>query len=716
MMPQPSPRPGEEPLRVAFIPIAGPRNPYQRLQMEGMRRAGADTRHGARGRLFAATRTQLRFRPHFIHYDWNYPYFLRRPAWISRIAAILYRLDVAIARRLGARIVWTLHNIRTHEPIHLGLQQRVQRWFARQCEWIRVFDEATIPRAVVYLDADPARFRIVPLGSFIGEYPDRVSREDARRRLDVPDDAFAMVNLGEMRPYKGLPALIELVRRSPDPTLRAIIAGRPSVPSVPATLRTLASGDPRIILRPEFVPDAEVGTYMRAADVIVLPFESIDNSGSAILAMSFGLPVVAPRLGALPRLLSDQDELLYEPGELQRAVEAARAAGPQRLRAMGRRNLERMAGHRWEAFAALFERERPRIPPAQDIPASPPTRISPRRMAMRTAVRVMGLIGITTAAAKRRGRTGHVVSYHNVLPTEWLTPEFPHVVDFGIETFERQLDLLERHYRILPADAASDPRGGIVLTFDDGMLNNHDVVAPILAARGHTAVFAIVAGAATGALPHLWRDRLFLMLRGRLGMPTLLADDGFAAPVIPSRRNLSSLVARMHHWVQRQRVADVEPIMEEIFARNGVAMTASTFRPLRFQPMNAAQVRALRDAGHVIASHTWSHPVLTAIDDEARRRELARSREALEALLGEKVRWLVYPYGTPAAVDASVARTARDAGYERAWMNVDTGSADPLLLPRFSMPPSTSWAEVGATLSGLRSKWRHRGRTMPAAS
>ena len=698
--------------RIAFLPIAGPRNPYQRLQMEGLRRMGATVVHGARGSIFAATRTQLRHRPDVIHFDWNYTYFLRRWRVLTHLWSVLYRLDIRLARLLGARFIWTLHNLETHEPIHRDLQQRVQRWFARQCDAIRVFDPDMVGRAVIYLDTDPIRFRVVPHGSYIGVYAD-VDRTEARRRLGIPDDAFTMVSFGEMRPYKGLPALIHLVRGTNDTDLRVVIAGRPSVPQVAQSLRTLAEGDPRIILRADFIPAEDVSTYFRAADVVVLPFESIDNSGSAILAMSFGLPVVAPRLGGLPRLLSEQPELLYESGGLEKAVASARTLGADRLKALGARNRERIATQRWEDLAPIFnDRDRRETSPEGTTTSSK----SPRRVVMGSAVRAMHWSGVTGLIASRRGRTGGVISYHNVVPTEWLVPGFPHLVDHGIAAFEAQLDILQDRYRILPADSAPDPRGGVVLSFDDGMLNNVEIIAPILAKRGLTAIFAVVAGAAVEEMPHLWRDHLYLMLRARRGVPTVLPDDGFLQAETPTATNTASLVDRIHRWVQHERIADVRPIIEETFARNRVPFERIDWRPLRFRPMNARQVKALRAAGHVIASHTWSHPVLTRIDEPAVRSELGRSREALAGMLGEPVRWLVYPYGTPVAVSADVARVARASGYELAWMNVDTGSDDPMLRPRFSMPKSASAAEMSATISGLRSAWRHRGAAMPAAS
>jgi peptidoglycan/xylan/chitin deacetylase (PgdA/CDA1 family) len=101
------------------------------------------------------------------------------------------------------------------------------------------------------------------------------------------------------------------------------------------------------------------------------------------------------------------------------------------------------------------------------------------------------------------------------------------------------------------------------------------------------------------------------------------------------------------------------------------------------------ELRALRDAGWTVGSHSRTHPRMSwrlyAEDEAAYRRRLdheaAGSREILERKLGITVRDFAFPYGetTPAAHDA-VAR----AGYERAYTVAETveWSGDVLAIPR----------------------------------
>ncbi|MEB3209749.1 MAG: glycosyltransferase, partial [Leptolyngbyaceae bacterium] len=55
--------------------------------------------------------------------------------------------------------------------------------------------------------------------------------------------------------------------------------------------------------------------YFSAADIVVLPFRSVSTSGSLLLAMSYGKPVIAPKIGGIASTLAEADDLLYDPDD-----------------------------------------------------------------------------------------------------------------------------------------------------------------------------------------------------------------------------------------------------------------------------------------------------------------------------------------------------------------------------------------------------------------
>jgi glycosyltransferase involved in cell wall biosynthesis len=144
---------------------------------------------------------------------------------------------------------------------------------------------------------------IVHMGHFRGSYPDRVSREEARAKFGLSDGAAVMTFIGLLRPYKNVPHLVRTVRALPqERNAVLLVGGRPLDPTLAPEVEKAAGGDPRVRLALRRVPDEEVQHYLRAADLVVLPFTDITNSVSALLALSFDRPVLVPRLGAMGEL------------------------------------------------------------------------------------------------------------------------------------------------------------------------------------------------------------------------------------------------------------------------------------------------------------------------------------------------------------------------------------------------------------------------------
>ena len=138
--------------------------------------------------------------------------------------------------------------------------------------------------------------RIVPKTS--------LSRPEAKERLGLTGEEKAILFFGNIVPYKGLEYLLDAVRELvlEDEAYRLIIAGRSQVHDAYWKERIkprIADGLNQLILRTSFVSDEDVELYFKAADVLVLPYLAIFQSGVLFLAYAFGLPVIACDVGAL---------------------------------------------------------------------------------------------------------------------------------------------------------------------------------------------------------------------------------------------------------------------------------------------------------------------------------------------------------------------------------------------------------------------------------
>jgi glycosyltransferase involved in cell wall biosynthesis len=158
-----------------------------------------------------------------------------------------------------------------------------------------------------------------------------MSREKARELLGLDQRRKTMLFFGNIAPYKGLEhlvrALVEVSKK--DPNICVLVAGRTKgAPEYwESVQREIRSNDleDKIILRTEYIPDEEVERYFKAADVLVLPYVSIFQSGVLSLGYSFGLPVIAADVGSLKEeIVEGKTGFVFsheKPSDLTRQIE-----------------------------------------------------------------------------------------------------------------------------------------------------------------------------------------------------------------------------------------------------------------------------------------------------------------------------------------------------------------------------------------------------------
>ena len=261
--------------------------------------------------------------------------FLHRPSNLRALATGL-RLGLKLAsyRLLRVPIVWTVHNLKPHEQ----RRPRLTRWFYRQfprcCAGLIFLSEATREAA---LAAHPALrsipCRVIAHGHYREVYPAPPSRGVARARLAIPQHENVLLYFGMIRPYKNVPALIRCFIEAALPNTRLIVAGR-VLDNEPLRQQVIqaAAGSAQVTLKLEYLPDDDLAALLAAANLVVLPYREIANSGSAILALSLNRPVLAPARGSLLQLRAqvEDDWLRLYPDELtpQALTEAVAAAPP----------------------------------------------------------------------------------------------------------------------------------------------------------------------------------------------------------------------------------------------------------------------------------------------------------------------------------------------------------------------------------------------------
>jgi glycosyltransferase involved in cell wall biosynthesis len=261
----------------------------------------------------------------------------------------------------GPPRVLTAHDVIPREP-RPG-QIAATRRLLHRMDAVVVHSEHGAGRLRDELGLPAERIRVIPHGAF-----DHYARIEGR---PLPDE-FARVEgpvilcFGLLRPYKGIDVLLEAFREVEGAELW--IVGMPRMPIEP--LRELAARVPGTVrFVPRFVGDDELPAYFRRADVVVLPYREIDQSGVLYTALAFGKPLVLSRVGGFTEvgerhgaarlvppgdataLAGALDDLVRDPAERERLrAAAARAAATEY-------SWDAVAGRTMDLYRELLSRD-----------------------------------------------------------------------------------------------------------------------------------------------------------------------------------------------------------------------------------------------------------------------------------------------------------------------------------------------------------------------
>jgi glycosyltransferase involved in cell wall biosynthesis len=237
-----------------------------------------------------------------LHWVWAFLFpwadrfpLLRRASWGW------FRLCLRVIRLLGLRLAWTAHNVLPHSPVFPD-DIAARRLLVSHCDVVFGHSSWT-SSGLTEIGAVPRRWVMIRHAPFESASPScahvsptsRPSRTSGTREL---------LFFGKVFEYKGVEDLLEALARLPE-SLRVhlTVAGQCGDAGLRSRIEASArkAGD-RVSLRLQHIPDSDIGQLMRQADVVALPFRRITTSGSALLALNYGKPLVIPALPALADL------------------------------------------------------------------------------------------------------------------------------------------------------------------------------------------------------------------------------------------------------------------------------------------------------------------------------------------------------------------------------------------------------------------------------
>jgi glycosyltransferase involved in cell wall biosynthesis len=235
-------------------------------------------------------------KPRVFHILWDNKFLL-----FDRTALMLYY------KLLGKKIAFTAMNVNagrrdsndsTLNRLSLKIQYRL-------ADHIFVHTEKMKSELLQVFGVRKEAVTVIPMGINNSVPNTELTPAEAKRRLGVGSSEKTILFFGGIRPYKGLEYLVAAFQliAPKHPDYRLIIVGDPmKSEQYWRDIQETIERDPsrgQIIQRIEFVADSETEVYFKAADVSVLPYTQIFQSGVLVLSYGFGLPVIASDVGSL---------------------------------------------------------------------------------------------------------------------------------------------------------------------------------------------------------------------------------------------------------------------------------------------------------------------------------------------------------------------------------------------------------------------------------
>ncbi len=325
--------------RFAYGEVPAPQG-YERIERfyRGSHGARTEADGGPRGRAGLALKL-LEHGPDM----WRYRHAARRADIVHFQWLTVQPLDVHLLPR-GRPLVLTAHDVLPREP-RPG-QLAAQRRLYERMDAVVVHSGHGRDRLVDELGIDPARVHVIAHGALTPAPagPPALPPELPLVASGIPVVLF----FGLLRPYKGLDVLLRAWEGIEGAELWVVGMPRMDV----AALRSGAPPGVRFVER--FVSEAESAALFARADLAVLPYREIDQSGVAFTALGTATPMLASAVGGLPELAGTGALRLVPPGDVDawRAALRALLADPRGRAAMARSAREAAAGpYGWDTIA-----------------------------------------------------------------------------------------------------------------------------------------------------------------------------------------------------------------------------------------------------------------------------------------------------------------------------------------------------------------------------
>lgn len=233
--------------------------------------------------------------------------------WIPLMGPCLGSILRILKKNKHTKVVCIADNIVPHEK-RFG-DKAFTSYFIKPVDAFILMSEKVLSDLCLFTREKKAVLVPHPLYDNFGE---KISKEEAREKLKIKNEELIILFFGFIRKYKGLDILLDAIKeiQNSKPAYRTgrfkilnfklLVAGEfyEDRKMYDTQIARLGIKD-NLILRTDFIPDAEVKNYFCAADVVIQPYRNATQSGVTPLAYHFEIPMIVTNVGGLPQMVPD---------------------------------------------------------------------------------------------------------------------------------------------------------------------------------------------------------------------------------------------------------------------------------------------------------------------------------------------------------------------------------------------------------------------------
>lgn len=217
----------------------------------------------------------------------------------------LQKLCVVLAKVFGFKLVITAHDVESFVGVRDVVKAKTILSYADQ---VIAHNAVSKYELVNKITLPSSNVSVIPHGNYLDSINEIPTKKSARASLGILESDKVLLFFGQIKTVKGLDilllALVEAIKIYPD--LKLVIAGKVWKDDFSVYEKIIAEKklEAHVVLHIGYIPDQAVANYYCAADLVVLPYRKIYQSGVLLMAMSYKTPVLTSDIQGMTEIVS----------------------------------------------------------------------------------------------------------------------------------------------------------------------------------------------------------------------------------------------------------------------------------------------------------------------------------------------------------------------------------------------------------------------------